>query len=326
MAELFDISTFSIVSGKIHHNFAMTCHQIGKYIFGYGWRAKVVFENLENLPRTPCIWVSNHVHYFDWWPFRCYMEERGYTATSIVKPRPYQYPAARWFLNTGGNIPVASRGYLIAGDFKSQIGRKPSSEEYASINDFVRKNVPLPQTPVFEKLQEGPRNILGVPYDPQTQSYAEGLKNCYWKMGQESIRIVEEAVEADHSIHIYPQGLYSTRLTKGRIGALQIAAQTGLPIVPIGFNGYQTVYPNPRSPFCKKGTITYRFGKAYHPKIDDLPDDFTAFHPKYEQSEKHILERETQIAMEKINALLDPECQWDNNPEGDGLKGNDRFL
>ena len=41
--------------------------------------------------------------------FRCYMEERGYTATSIVKPRPYQYPAARWFLNTGGNIPVTSR-------------------------------------------------------------------------------------------------------------------------------------------------------------------------------------------------------------------------
>ena len=128
------------------------------------------------------------------------------------------------------NIPVTSRGYLIAGDFTSQIGRKPSSEEYTSINDFVRKDIPLPQTPVFEKLQEGPRNILGVPYDPQTQSYAEGLRNCYWKMGQESIRIVEEAVEADHSIHVYPQGLYSTRLTKGRIGALQIA-QTGLPIV-----------------------------------------------------------------------------------------------
>ena len=80
-------------------------------------------------------------------------KKRGYTATSIVKPRPYQYPAARWFLNTGGNIPVTSRGYLIAGDFTSQIGRKPSSEEYTSINDFVRKNVPLPQTPVFEKLR-----------------------------------------------------------------------------------------------------------------------------------------------------------------------------
>ena len=47
---------------------------------------------------------------------------------------------------------------------------------------------------------------------------------------------------------------------------------------------------------------------------------------QHEQSEKHILERETQIAMEKINALADPECQWDNNLDIDGLKGNDRFL
>lgn len=326
MAELFDISTFSLVRGKVNHNFTVLCHFIGKYIFGYGWRANVVFENLENMPKTPCVWVSNHVHYFDWWPFRCYLEEFGYPGISIVKPRPYQYPLSRWFLNTAGNIPVTSRGYLIAADFKDVIGRKPSDEEYSAINDSLRKDIPLPSTPTFQKLQEGPRSILGVPYDPTTQSYVDALRHCYWNMGQESIRIIEEAVATNHSIHIYPQGLFSTRLTKGRIGALQIAAQTGLPIVPIGFNGYQTVYPNPSSPFCKKGTITYRIGKAYHPNVDDLPSDFTAFHPKYERSQKHILERETQIAMEKINDLLDPDCQWDKNPEGDGFKGNDRFL
>ena len=44
------------------------------------------------------------------------------------------------------------------------------------------------------------------------------------------------------------------------------------------------------------------------------------------KTQKDILERETQICMEKINDLLDPDCQWDSNPEGDGFKGNDRFI
>jgi 1-acyl-sn-glycerol-3-phosphate acyltransferase len=326
MAELFELSTFSIVTGKINRTFGNTCHQIGKYIFGYGWKAKVVYENLENIPKEPCIWVSNHVHYYDWWPFRCYLEEWGYPATSIAKPRPYQYPAARWFLNTAGNIPIASRGYIIAADFKQIIGRKPSNEEFNALNNCIRKDAPLPDTPEFKKIQMGPRNILGVPYDPTVQNYSEALQNCYWKMGQESIRIIQDVVDIGLSIHIYPQGLFSTRLTKGRIGALQLAAQTGLPILPIGFNGYQKVYPNPKSPFCRKGTLTYRIGEVYQPDLSELPKDFTAFHPKYEREYKVPLERETQIAMNKINDLLEPENQWDSHPEGDGFKGNDRFL
>ena len=128
-------------------------------------------------------------------------------------------------------------------------------------------------------------------------------------------------MQSQYSCH--PKVVFDTSHQR-RNGALQIA-QTG-------FLSYQLVsmasksLSQPQISICKKGTITYRFGKPYHPKIDDLPSDFTAFHPEYERSQKHILERETQVAMEKINDLLDPDCQWDQNPEGDGFKGNDRFL
>ena len=179
MAKLFDLTTFSKITGKSHYHFAMFCHQIGKYFFGYGLKANAVFENIENLPKEPCIWVSNHVHYFDWWPFRAYLVELGYPASSIVKPRPYQYTGVRWFLNTCGNIPIVSRGYIIAADFKMIIGRKPSTEEYTALNNLIRKNIPLPETDEFKKIQEGPRNILGVYFDPTKQTYGDGLRNCY---------------------------------------------------------------------------------------------------------------------------------------------------
>ena len=39
------------------------------------------------------------------------------------------------------------------------------------------------------------------------------------------------------------------------------SSQTGSPIVPIGFNGYQTVYPNPRSPFVKKEPLHIALAK-----------------------------------------------------------------
>ena len=116
--KLFDISTFSIVSGKIHHNFAMTCHQLASTSLGMdgGQKSSLKTKSSSN----PCIWVSNHVHYFDWWPFRCYMEER------VIQPHPLStttisISCCSLVFEYRRKYTVVSRGYLIAGDFTSQL-------------------------------------------------------------------------------------------------------------------------------------------------------------------------------------------------------------
>jgi len=55
-------------------------------------------------------------------------------------------------------------------------------------------------------------------------------------------------------------------------------------------------------------------------------EGFKAFEPSEEDRLRDVLEDETQLLMQKINALLDPEYTWGENLDGDGLQGVARFF
>ena len=79
--------------------------------------AKIEIEGVENLPAGPVIISPNHTHKFDFLPLRCALLHRDLQLMTWIKARDYKHPAMRWILGKGGNIPLASRGFLIASDF-----------------------------------------------------------------------------------------------------------------------------------------------------------------------------------------------------------------
>ena len=121
----------------------------------------------------------------------------------------------------------------------------------------------------------------------------------------------------------------SIRLSKGRVGLAQLAQHLGATIVPVGCNGSDAVYPG-GSPFAKGGHIVYRLGEALPVDHPDLaPHRVTApFQPFTRDAAPHRAQFEaiTTVVMDRINDLLDPEYQYAEDAESDGVKGAKRFV
>jgi hypothetical protein len=260
-----------------------------------------------------------------------------FTAT-WVKGKYFQNAFVAWFLEATNNIPTVSRGYLISRDFVNLVGRSPTETEYETLRRMVEKvaeaaasgepREPMEPAGVPREIFETPRDLLGVPFDPATQSYPDAIDGLFRAMMKRFAALNAEALEMGLDVLVFPQGTRSVRLSKGHVGISQIALANRATIVPVGSNGSHRIYPTNR-PFATSGTVTYRFGepityedmRRFHVK-----EAFEPFTPEAEQKHRVAFQGLVDLVMDRIDGLLDPEHRYSEDRSSEGVKGPSRFV
>ncbi|MEM6733244.1 MAG: 1-acyl-sn-glycerol-3-phosphate acyltransferase, partial [Myxococcota bacterium] len=238
-------------------------------------KTEVVIEGLDNLPDRSVILAMNHTDRYNYWPFQYQMYRLKlprFTAT-WVKGKYYEHPMMAKFMMMTNNIPVPSRGYIIASRFRGVVGRPPEGTEYRLLRDLV----------------DGARSTDSVGADERGaeltrffESYgdgtgAEAVSSALTRFDAEFSAVMSEVVRLnqaamfDHNcnILIFPEGTRSLRLSKGRTGMAQMAQHLGATIVPVGCSGSDRIYPG-NSPLAKGGRVVYRIGMPLEPHGDEL--------------------------------------------------------
>ncbi len=289
-----------------------------------GRRVQFVVEGFEWLPSGPVLFATNHTHRHDWVAMRWVCYRRGRSLVNWVKPRSYDVQWRATFLDVTGNIPLASRGWILSADFDEVHDRPPSEEEYRTLRSHLDHGLPLPDEGVYAALQERRRDLLGRPFDPARETWREAVEALFAAMMEATLARTRVLLSAGHDLNVFPQGVFSTRLTPGRPGTVQAALALGLPIVPVGISGVpQTFEPDRPMGRPGGGTITVRFGAPYQvPAIEG----HQPFVPSSERQHVEGLQDRTAVLMDRIAELVEPEHGWAKDDHDDGITGVARFL
>lgn len=288
-------------------------------------RTTIEVEGLERIPQDRSVFLAmNHTDRYNYWPLQYFMHRQGlrYTAT-WVKGKYYQKPLMAWFMDQTGNIPLPSRGYVLAAEFQRGSGRAPSSEEYRALRVLAEGRQPdaLPPAVADWLDQQG-----------GAAAWGEAQRALFAQMMAEVMRINRDAFDVGLHLLVFPEGTRRRRLGPGHTGLIQAAWHLGAAIVPIGCNGSDRVYPGD-SPSAGGGRIVYRVGlplEADGPELGGLrvTERYTPFTLEASQRHGAAFQAGTDVVMRHIAPLLDPEYQPD--PEADRAAteagGAERFL
>ena len=281
-------------------------------------KTNIVVEGWENIPDEPCFLAMNHTDRFNYWPFQYMLSKtkQEYTCT-WVKAKYFTNPFVRSFLLACNNIPVAPKGTLITKAFVKKMERKPTGEEYRFIRSFLQQGG-TPDESVAHFFGQNPNKVV------------EEIESEFASLSDEVVRLNKEALEMGHHILIFPQGTRSIRLSKGHIGLAQMSQRLRTPIVPIGCSGSDLCHKG-SNPWAKGGTITYRIGSPIStdsPKIinHQVPADFVPFSANAQQLYKDSFQAITDVIMDEINELVDPQYQYSVDKKSDGVQGIERFM
>lgn len=295
----------------------------GDFLFWLPPRAKVELEGLEHMPRGPAIFAPNHTHKFDFFPVRCALLHREVHLMTWIKARDYKHPLMRWILGKGGNIPLVSRGFLIAGDFAAVHGRPPTEGEYRALRLHIDDGTALEAT--LAAGLAAPRLIAGVEVD-LARGYRHALRHAYHLLMGEALRLARVGRDAGRHQHIYPQGATSRQLTPGHPGVVQAALALDLPVVPVGVSGCREVFLGKGHPLTRGGRVTVRLGPPFQVARTLVPPGFRPFHPDDEDTHRVALQAESDRLMEVINGLCDPAYRWADDAHSDARQGVARFY
>lgn len=257
--------------------------------------------------------------------FRSAMRRAGQRVVTVTKARNYHSPAMRPVLERTGVVPLASRGYVILVDASRVLGRRPTEDEYRAMRDHLDRDAPLPDDAAFDALRSRPRDVLGVRFEPSREALRATWRRVYRALLGEALRLSREAVAAGFSVQMYPEGTVSSRLGRGRIGAMTFAKALGVEVVPAGMSGCREVFRG-ATLGLRGGTVDLRFGEAYTPDLSGLADDFEPFDPDHEDRARPVLQRATDDLMGRLDALLAPAYQRREGHEPEGTRGTRRFL
>ncbi len=295
-------------------------------------------EGAEAIPDEPVIYAMNHTDRYNYWPFqyRLWRDLGRFTAT-WVKGKYYQNAWLGKFMEWTNNIPTVSRGYLIGRDFLNVVGRRPGDEEYRALRSRVdaaaqaegeeREVAEIPDG-LPEAIFEQPREMLGLEYRPTRHRWAERLNELFRAMMRRFVELNDEAFDRGLDLLVFPQGTRSIRLTRGRIGLAQIALQVDAPVVPVGCNGSDEVYPGD-SPVGRSGEIVYRIGEPIGEgaradyAIDEPYEPFTA---EAERRHRERFQAFVDMVMERIDGLLDPRYRFADEGSSESGGGAERFV
>jgi 1-acyl-sn-glycerol-3-phosphate acyltransferase len=294
----------------------------------YNWpgrRTNIILEGTENVPREGgSVFVMNHTDRYNYWPFQyaLWRHKLGYTAT-WVKGKYYENPLMAWFMDVNNNIPIPSKGYVLTKDFQSAEGRPPENVEYTALKQYADGKLDRKEA----MRQGGPRvaAFLNRPWGAN-EDYAVDLERRFRAMMQRVVEINKESLDAGLNLLIFPQGTRSVRLTRGHTGAAQVILHTGAPVIPVGCNGSDKCYRG-SSPISKGGRIVYRIGKPLTVQKELKPfrikEPFVPFTDSAAKFEP-VFRKVTDLMMDRINDLLDPEYQYADNVKLQ--QGAKRFL
>jgi 1-acyl-sn-glycerol-3-phosphate acyltransferase len=291
-------------------------------------RTEIVFEGEENVPRDRGVFFAmNHTDRYNYWPFQywCYRRGLRFTAT-WVKGKYYENKALGVFMDSMNNIPLPSRGYVIASEFRKACRRAPSPDEYRLLRDLVDGERD-PHAP----LSSDASNELRAFLEPDERGpFLVRFDALFDEMVDQVIRLNREALfEKELNVLVFPQGTRNKRLLPGHTGLAQMSQHLRAPIVPVGCNGSDRCYPG-NSPFSKGGHIVYRIGAPIEADGPELAPYVVpqAVRPLsreaagYEEQYREI----TRVVMEKLDGLLDPEYRFSEDAAATLTRGVDRFL
>ena len=311
----------------------------------YYWpltRTRVTIENLDRIPKEGKIFLAlNHTDRYNYWPLQYHLWRKANTYTATwVKGKYFNTPMTTRFITSTNNIPTPSRGYLITSDVHALLGKPPGNELYRLLRTAIdegigRRNQILDEAEELgisrqdlTAILDTPRDILGRPFDPAKESYAEAMSDLFKLMMDEFIRLNHEAFELGHKIIVFPEGTRSLRLTQGRPGLAQMALRMNATIIPVGCNGSDDLYPG-NSPISRGGSVHYRIGHPLTPEDALAPfqieEDYTPFTPEAEQKFGDKFEGMTSLLMSEIAKLLD-ERYLPSAGETTEVTGADRFM
>lgn len=288
----------------------------------------VRMEGIEKLPREPVVVAMNHTHMFDFLPLRAPLLFKKHSFVSWVKARSYKPWHLGEFLARTGNIPICSRGYILAADYHELFGEMMSEDEYATLRAYLGGKLDeLPAGERFDMLQNTKRHIVGKLYEPSRQTYRKASVSLYYELMHHALEMTRKGVDRGDHVHIYPQGTISSQLTPGHTGIIQAASALKLHVIPVGVSGtiegFDGVTPKPKR---SGGEIVVRFGDLIHIPSDVLPKDYRPFHPEDEARYKPHMERHVHTIMEGLNHVCEPDYQWAPDLKSDAKQGIDRFF
>jgi 1-acyl-sn-glycerol-3-phosphate acyltransferase len=112
------------------------------------------------------------------------------------------------------------------------------------------------------------------------------------------------------------------------MGIAQIALHLRVPIVPVGCNGSDRVYPG-ASPFGRRGRIVYRFGDPI--SYEDLSsfhiaEDYAPFSAIAERDFAQQFDGVASLVTDRIELLLDPEYRRAEDGGAAAEQGVARFV
>lgn len=266
-------------------------------------KVEIVLESREIIPRTNnAIFAMNHTDRFNYWPLQYQLWRlRDYPFTTVwVKGKYYRNALLAKALDLCNLIPVPSMGYLIEEFYRKKFRNRIDGPLYRRVRDAVDGK---------DRQAEDYRKNLREASSVFGDHFVEFIREYYEKI---MVRVAELSLlalcEKGLNIIIFPEGTRSSQLGEGRTGLAQLALHTGKPVIPIGCNYCDTVYPG-SSPFAQSGRVVYRIGEPM--TLDDKLKDFK-IKEKFQLLSRasqhqycHQFEGATRVIMGGINALLD---------------------
>lgn len=291
-------------------------------------KTEIVIENAERIPPKGGVFLAmNHTDRYNYWPLQYQMWRLGLPFTATwVKGKYYETRLIGAFMDSTNNIPLPSRGYVISTEFRKLVGRPPKEDEYRLLRDLVDEKA----TP-DEVQRQAKDTAVAKLLVPDATAYLRSFDTLFETMLRRVIEINRTAIEElDLNVLVFPEGTRSLTLGKGHTGLAQITQYLGAPIIPIGCNGSDKVYPG-NSPFAKGGRIVYRVG---HLLAVDSPElqphrvgrDVLPFTKQATQRYGAGYRAITDVVMTKIAELVDPEYRAPDQGSAEKTAGVGRFL
>lgn len=223
---------------------------------------RIEAEGLERIADAgPALIAMNHTDRYNYWGLQVALAMQHDLYTSCwVKGKYYEHWFSGMFMHSMSNIPVASRGYLIAASFQARTGRPPNGTEYRQLRNLV-------DAPHNTPIDPGLQSLLGQ----APTEWVSDIESLFAQHSREVVRLTGEALSVGLQVLIFPEGTRSVRLTRGRIGIAEMACHFRVPIVPVGCSGSHHVYPG-NTPWPKRGTVHYRVGEPIHPDDPQYAD------------------------------------------------------
>jgi len=277
----------------------------------------IVVEGIERLlSPDPFIVAMNHTDRYNYFGLQVelHRRHRRYLA-SWVKGKYFEHWFSNWFMRTMSNIPVPSRGYLIAGHFKDRLGRAPTSDEYRVLRAILDGDHNHPLTDDLRDFVQG---------DPA--GWAEHTEAEFEALSREVVSLTGRALTVGMGVLIFPEGTRSPHLLPGHGGIAQVAQHFGVPIIPVGCSGSIDVYPGD-TPWPHRGRIVYRVGEPVLPEAEmQAPTGFEPLSRAASRAHGDRFQAHVDRVMSDIAMLVDPRHRPLAEPVPSCTGGADRFI